>query len=254
MPSVRRFNRQGIARARELLEHWASPDAVDQDDLQQLLSDPLYSTPLQEADIEVECRPFASRGEAAGYLSTKLAPLADFASRAGPIEDDWGLWSWLGVFHSCDLNDPRPDTFRRSKTKEGYLFDAEDASDASRTFQRRTHHYLLSAFLIHRAYGGALPFLSRRPVWSATHLEQRILGDNRIFNSVGIVPLLIRLYTDGIEPKTNIDRTRGRLTPWGVSHFVRVLEQLERTYDVYGMEPEALLDILPREFKDRWGG
>ena len=253
MPLIRRLNRQGIARARELLEQWAAPDGVNQTALMELLSEPIYSTEVGEADIEVEQRTFATRREAGEYLASKVEALSSGANRAIPLEDDWGLWSWLGLFYCCDLEDDRKETFRRSKTKEGYLFDAEDASDASRTFQRRTHHYLLSAFLLHRSYGH-IPFLSERKVWSASHLEQRILGDSRMFNSVGFVSLLVRLYTDGLDSKTNIDRTQGRLTQWGVSHFVRVRDQLERTHDVYGMEPEALLDIFPREFKDRWGG
>ena len=35
----------------------------------------------------------------------------------------------------------------------------------------------------------------------------------------------------------------------GLRHLIRVLDQLERTYDVYGMEPDALLRILPEEFR-----
>ena len=49
-----------------------------------------------------------------------------------------------------------------------------------------------------------------------------------------------------LEPPS--DEARG-----GLRHLLRVLDQLERTYDVYGMEPDALLSILPEEFR-QWDG
>jgi hypothetical protein len=41
--------------------------------------------------------------------------------------------------------------------------------------------------------------------------------------------------------------------PGTLRRFVHVLQQLDVTYDVYGMSGQALLDLLPAEF-DPWRG
>ena len=58
----------------------------------------------------------------------------------------------------------------------------------------------------------------------------------------------MRLYTRGAHQKRGFIYDRG-----GLRHLIRVLDQLERTHDVYGMEPDALLKILPDEFR-QWDG
>ena len=59
---------------------------------------------------------------------------------------------------------------------------------------------------------------------------------------------MLRLYTHGRQQKRGFGRR-----PGGLRHLIRVLDQLERTYDVYGMSPDALIRILPEEFR-RWDG
>jgi hypothetical protein len=41
--------------------------------------------------------------------------------------------------------------------------------------------------------------------------------------------------------------------PGTLHRFVHVLQQLDVTYDVYGMTGQQILDLLPPEF-DRWHG
>ena len=82
------------------------------------------------------------------------------------------------------------------------------------------------------------------------YLTTRIFNTNRIFNSAGIVELIIRLYTQGTRQKP---RAVQNTSAGGLLHLIRVLDQLERTHDVYGMEPEALLRVLPSEFR-AWDG
>ena len=57
---------------------------------------------------------------------------------------------------------------------------------------------------------------------------------------------MLRLYTTGTRQKRGFGQR-----PGGLRHLIRVLDQLERTYDVYGMSPDALIRILPEEFR-RW--
>lgn len=61
--------------------------------------------------------------------------------------------------------------------------------------------------------------------------------------------MALSLSTNGTRSKRGF-----RDQPGGLRHLLRVLDQLERTHDVYGMTPEALVRILPPEFAPWVGG
>ena len=120
----------------------------------------------------------------------------------------------------------------------------ETTAQARRSYQRRYRHALRGSYLIYRQHGESAAFLLDRDIRAFSDLEDRLLSDFRAFNSVGVVQLAIQLYTDGSSLKRDYSRSAG-----GLRHLLRVLNQLERTYDVYGMTPDALMQILPDEFK-----
>jgi hypothetical protein len=68
-----------------------------------------------------------------------------------------------------------------------------------------------------------------------------------------VLEALNALYLDRAHglPKRNAQTPSPQ--PGTLRRFVRVLQQLDVTYDVYGMSGEAILDLLPPEF-DAWRG
>ena len=115
-----------------------------------------------------------------------------------------------------------------------------------RSYQRRYRHYLWSAWRLQQAHGASADFLLDERINSFGDIADRVFSYSRIFNANGIVQLILRLYTVDGRQKPRFGRA-----PGGLRHLIRVLDQLERTYDVYGMPAEALMRILPREF-DPW--
>jgi len=65
-----------------------------------------------------------------------------------------------------------------------------------------------------------------------------------------IVDVAHRLYWDSgnSAPKRGAESTRN---PGNIRRFSKVISQLELTYDVYSLEPDRILQLLPREF-DKW--
>ena len=108
-------------------------------------------------------------------------------------------------------------------------------------------HYLRSAWQLYEVHGNHAAFLLDQPPTARGDIADRILQSQRIFNSVGIVQLILRLYTEGRRNKRGF-----RDKPGGLRHLLRVLDQFERTYDVYGMSPQAVARILPLEFEPWW--
>ena len=128
---------------------------------------------------------------------------------------------------------------RPSPLDETFVIDRLD----SQNMRGMHRHYLRAAWMLWETHGDHANFLLDQPPWARGHIADQVFQSQRIFNSVGIVQLVLRLYTDGARPKRGFQGRAG-----GLAHLLRVLDQLERTHDVYGMTPEAVVRILPPEF------
>ena len=183
--------------------------------------------------VTISPQDFRTRREAAEYLS---ATLGHIRSR---IFDHQGVWSFLGMYFLD--NTTRTDAgVRVSPLDSCYLFDV-----GARDTQKRYRHYLWGAWQLYEQHGNDAEILLDQPIASWTNMAERAFGSLRIFNSRGVIPLMQRLYVRDGKQKRGSDRGSG-----GVRNLVRVLNQLERTHDVYGdMRPDAILEILPEEFR-----
>lgn len=235
MTEMRQLTEAGIERARDFLEQartsrspTEAPDA--------LLFDAPYSQPLADAP-GIEARSFETRRDAAEYLAPLVTPIVHQAA------DHAGIWSWLGMFYLHGTLWDQEGRMRPRNWPEptAFIFDR-----SGRSWQRRYRHYLWSSWRLHQAHGERAAYLLDRDLSEFSNLTSRALGYSRVFNSVGIVPLMLTLYTAGSRQKPRHRYGRG-----GLEHLIRVLDQLERIYDIYGMEAERLLEILPADF-ERW--
>ena len=146
------------------------------------------------------------------------------------------------MFYFADTVRVEDGQVRLSPLDETFVVHRED----SRSFMLRFRHYLWGSWRLNEAHGQDATFLLDQDLTSFGDIAQRTFGSIRVFNSAGIVPLILRLYTKNGRQRRGFGRD-----PGGLRHLLRVLDQLERTYDVYGMQPEALLRVLPQEFQ-RW--
>ena len=237
MTELRRLTNDGIERARTFLEDWGENPEENREPPEDLLSDERYSRPF-DSNVEVELRSFETRRAAAEYLSPRLDPIKH------RITDDAGVWSWLGMYYFRGTA-PLQTSRGRLPGRECFVFSADESTtELRRSYQRRYRHYLRGAWRLYEQHGEEAAVLLNEPITSFNDLADRILSNFRIFNSVGVVPLLLRLYTDGDRTKPGFSRNVG-----GLRHLIRVLDQLERTYDVYGMSSDALLGILPEPIR-----
>ena len=239
---LRQLTDHGIERARAFLADARQHplDAVSPP--ADLLYDAPWSEPVADAP-SVSPQRFNTRRDIADYLSPRIDPIIHYAA------DHAGVWSWLGMYYFRELLWDANGLMRTRNWPEDtvFIFDSPDGpAGRNRSYQRRYRHYLWSAWRLQQAHGDTAAFLLDRDPTEFSNLTSRALGYARIFNSVGVVPLMLRLYTEGARQKPKHRYGRG-----GLEHLIRVLDQLERTYDVYGMSAEALSRILPPDF-DRW--
>ena len=233
MSELRRLTAAGIAEAQAFLAHLRERPDADRTPPDDLLFGERYSRPFEAgAGIMVEPRTFGTRRDAGAYLS----PLLVLVQRR--ILDDAGVWSWLGMFYFAE-------TVREKGGQVQITYDEEFLFlKGGRSEQYRSRHWLWSSWRLYDQYGESVAVLLNARITSRSRLSDRVLQNSRVFNSVGVVPLLMRLYTNGNRTKRSYAESSG-----GLRHLMRVLEQMELTYDVYGMRPEALLRVLPDDFR-----
>ena len=235
--SLRFLTEAGIARAQAFLQQVREQPDADRTPPEDLLYGDGYSRTLDRAaDIKVAPATFATRREAGAYLSRVLRPVRR------RVMNHAGVWSWLGMYYLAGI---APRTL--SPNNMTLIFESgEDTSNAGRSEQQTYRHYLWGSWRLYEQHGERAAFLLDQEIASWDDLSERTFGSRQVFSSAGIVQVILHLYTTGERKK------RGYVhRPGGLRHLFRVLRQLELTHDVYGMEPDAVLRILPEAFR-RW--
>ena len=230
---VRRLTDDGLRRAREFLAYMREHPGANREPPRELLFGEHYSRLFRES-LRVERRAFQTRREAAEYFEPKLATIRHL------VTDDARLWSWLGMFYFADTVRVENGQVRLSPLDETFVVHRED----SRSYMLRFRHYLWGTWRLYETHGESVAFLLDQNLTAFGDIFQRTFGAIRIFNSDGIIQLVLRLYTHDTRQKRGFGHA-----PGGLRHLLRVLDQLERTYDVYGMSPDALIKVLPEEFR-----
>ena len=236
--ALRQLTSDGITKSQHLLNYLRDNPNADRTPPQDLLYGEYSRQFATDLDLLVEPRTFSTRREAGVYLADLLRPVRN------RVMNDAGVWSWLGMYF---LTSTAPEAL--SPNNMTLIFESgEDTSNAGRSEQQTYRHYLWGSWRLYEQQGEKAAFLLDQAIHSWDDLSQRTFGSTCVFSSVGMVEVMLRLYTDGTRKK------RGYVhSPGGLRHLLRVLPQLELTYDVYGMEAEAVLRILPAPFR-RWDG
>ncbi len=231
---VRRLTAAGIERAKEFLAYMRENPRAKPEPPRELLFGERFSRPFRE-NVLVERRSFRTRRDVGEYFAPRFKSIGPF------VADHAGLWSWLGIYFFADTVQVEDGIHKLSPVDETFVF--ADSND-----RHAYRHYLRGAWRLYESHGESVAFLLDQDLTSFGDLAERVFGSLRIFNSAGVIQLILRLYTRGSQQKRGFGRR-----PGGLRHLIRVLDQLERTYDVYGMTPDALIRVLPDEFQ-RWDG
>ena len=234
MTYARRLTQDGIREARAYVDLLRDDPTVSVAPPDHLLYDPRYAKPFANAP-QVRHFPINTRRDAASYLDSLDPPLDR------RFVDDWSFWGWMGLFHLDDILNSPERRARMSKAAESFVLDPSDSWSKRMGYR----NYLWSAWRLMTTLGNEAEFLLKRNIMGVEDLMRQIVDSPRIFNSAGVSKLILRLYTAGTRSKRGYTNH-----PGGLRHLLRVLPQLERTYDVYGMTPDALLEILPPIFRE----
>ena len=230
---VRRLTESGIEKFREYLNQLRQGEPAEPP--HRLRTNSETSEPFVPERM-VEQRRFASRLEAARYL-------ADVFNDLSGLEEDVGLWSWLSLFYFDQVCPARADGTRSPGRHYRHILEPG--------YPNGHRHLLAGAFVVYSLHGDDAQLLlcTKLHVENSFHHQlasrQAFISNRQILRAAGLLYLDQRTG----RPKHGAQDTKD--TPGTLLRFIAVLQQLEVNYDLYGMNAEAILELLPREF-DRW--
>jgi len=229
------MNADGLARFAGYLAALRGGSRADPP--RELLEDPQCTSELS-APAQVDARPFASRWGVAQYLSEQLAPLPP-----EEVEENAGLWAWLALFY-FDQVCPKPVEGPRKPGR-----DYRHIPDFDYLYRHR--HLLYGPYVVYRRHRGYAILVLSGPLQLESGIYQDITSRQDMLGSRGVIEALNALYLDRSRGLPKRGAQRGTNAPGTVRRFVRVMQQLDLTYDIYGMSGAAILQLLPEEF-DGW--
>ena len=232
---VSKLNEKGIEEFREYLRVLRGCPAADPP--YHLLTDSSTAAPM-ESEASVEKRAFVSKYEAACYLGQALAPLGNMQ-----VVGNAGLWTWLSLFFFDELCPPRADGERQVKESAKYVLEVGD-------WQVERRHLLAMPHSIRRQHGDYCRVLLCEPLPQLGDLYEQLTARGPIIRNQELIRLAYDLYYD--EQAQRLKSGAGGRRRGGVPRrFVTVVEQLQMTYDLFGMKADEIATLLPTEF-GRW--
>jgi hypothetical protein len=232
---LRSLNRLGIDEFRAYLSRLRETGNAEPP--RALLDDTAYSHELP-VELVIEDRAFSDRYELGRYLAERLGPL-----RSDTTDHDVGLWAWLSLamFNQvCPIDG------------DGKRYPGQDYRHIPDFGYRHRHrHLLLGPFQLYRRHGVTSLLLLSSLVHSESGVYHEIASRQDLIANKGVLDAALMLYLDPKRGRPKAGAQGSLHQPGTVRRFVRVLQQLDVTYDIYGLSGRQLLELLPPEF-DMW--
>lgn len=232
---LRQFRPSGIQAFRTFLA--ACRESPQTPVPRELLEDESMTEVIKPA-IMIEPQHFATRRDAAEYLSEILKPLAEL-----DVSANVGLWTWLSLFYFDEVC-PAADGYRSVKNDYSYVFEPKDA----RYFYR---HLLYIAWYVLRIAPNHNRLFLNGSVSSLDEVTRLVMERLYLTRIPCLFEVLDRLYWDQSRGKAKSGMvTRENVKPGDLRHRLPIrVRQLEKTYDLFSLTADQLIDLLGTEFE-----
>ncbi len=189
-------------------------------------------------DMMIEPPNFPNRLALGEYLCDVLAPL-----RPEETDRNTGLWAWLSLFLFDQVCPTGKHPIRRPGSDYRHIPDFG--------YRTRHRHLLYGPYQVYRRHGHSSILLLSGPVHSESRIYHDIAGRQDLIANRGVVEATAMLYLDRARGVPKQGAQAETASPGTIRRFVRVLQQLDVNYDIYGMSGKDIVTLLPSEF-DAW--
>lgn len=229
---LRRFNNAGLHALALWLEKRdaANPPLA-------LLDDEALTEPWGP-DAEIAIKSFKRKYELGVHVLAALGPNWEAAL------DDAGLLAWLSLaFHESTMVNASGKAYLGQPSRHLVAVDNQWSS-----YTHSHRHLVRSAVFFVGHFGQAAQvFLAGHPSEHSKIEEQ--IGSRKTEGLPFSKPIAEALYTLYFDPVTlKIRRGAASNRAGAIERFVRVIRQLDLTFDIHARSGKELVEILPREF------
>ena len=231
MIKLRMLNENGIEAFRSYIQNLKQDPSTPRPDL----NSNIYSEefmPVAEVD---ENKTFTTRLEIGKYVQECFE--ATGVKRENVV-GSLHMWTWLAYIWFDQITDNR----KRLKAPEKYI--------CSQDYKYYYRHLISFPYNIYSLYGEDYSklFLDTKPYIHNDFAEQ-LASTGFIISNFSLIKAAYALYWDTQKNEAKKGSTN-RKKPGNIRRFVKVINQIDLTYDVYNT-PEMVLGLLPHEF-DMW--
>lgn len=187
-----------------------------------------------ELDLNVKQEAFASRYEMGEYLVTLFKE-----QRIHPFIGDSGFWSWLALLWFDQLC-PSSNGKRNPSKEYNYILSPE--------YNHRPRHAIYMTWQLVSHYGHDALFLLGKEMSTRGELTEQMMARQENLSSEGVIRLASTLY---LNPETRIFKrgAASRTSAGCIARYIRWLDQLRLTYDLFSITKAELEELLPAEFE-----
>ena len=228
---MRKLNEQGLDEFGRFVQELRN--GGKQNTLSGLLTSGETSLPL-DFELDIDDITFANRYELGQYLTEKLEPV-DGRFYVG----DTGFWSALALYWFDQLCPVKTDGTRKPAMVYNYIL--------SENYNHRPRHAIFTTWQLVSKYGEDARFLLSKELPVRGELIEQLMARQYYLGCEGVMKTASKLYYD-TEHKTFKKGSAGRTSAGCVYRFVSWLQQLEINYDLFSMELDDLLQLMPVEF------
>lgn len=186
-----------------------------------------------------ESKVFATKMDLAQYLD-------GIFSKAGVRREEVlgknGLWTWLAYLWFNQLTHVDDSAGMRKIDEPAKYICSSDYRDYYRHFVAGPYNI----YSLHRNNAGIFLY---SPVYEHNDFIEQIASRQFIISHQNLIEAFSILYFDGTSKRPK-KGAQSRKRPGNIRRFVKIIQQLELTYDIYSMSAQQIIDRLPHEFKE----
>jgi hypothetical protein len=158
------------------------------------------------------------------------------------VDQNIGLWSWLSLYY-FDLVCPVNENGRRLPGQDyRHILDTD--------FRRYYYHLLNGPYNIYKLHEEKIPLLLSGPLYRTSTFYLELASRQGFVTNKGVMEAANLLYYDFPQGRPKI-AAASKKKPGTLLRFINVVQQLDLTHDLYSMNGEEVLNLLPAEF-DEW--
>lgn len=206
-----------------------------------LLEDKDHSSALN-SEVKIQEKEFDTQYKLGEYLDGIFTEF-EFEN----LMDRDGVWNWLSLYFIDQLCPKKADGTRKTLEIDNYVIIPKGGNRS-----KKYKHIIATAFYLYHKYQNKSKLYLYGPLDEHGDMLESIMGVRKLYRNENAMEAIYKIYYDPERERPKKGATNKKKNNGGVvRRFRDTYNQYYLTYDLFDMESEEIIDLLPEEF-DPW--